>query len=247
MGNHPKYVIDMHGKRFGKWIVISFIGKQRWECMCECGTIANLHGMSLRGGTTTQCRKCRGKERRTPIEINKKIGKWTVLEEIHDGQMVKWVCKCECGTISNQNSDNLLSGKSSSCHPCSAKSKLPYGQAAFNDILGEYKRNAKKRNIEWALSDNEFKELINSNCYYTGLPPATIKKAGGGDYVYNGIDRIDSTKCYFLDNCVPCNGKVNVMKMSMPISEFIEICALITKNMSIKNKEIINQNKLKAV
>lgn len=41
-----------------------------------------------------------------------------------------------------------------------------------------------------------------------------------GDYVYNGIDRVDNTKGYTIDNVVPCCGICNMAKGKLNQQEF---------------------------
>ena len=54
-------IIDMTGKRFGNWTVISKSNKKGksnvlyWKCKCDCGTIADVRGDILRNGTSQSC------------------------------------------------------------------------------------------------------------------------------------------------------------------------------------------------
>jgi len=48
--------------------------------------------------------------------------------------------------------------------------------------------------------------------------PNHIDKKG----TYCGIDRIDNTKSYIKENCVPCCNICNRMKLEMNTQEFIE-------------------------
>lgn len=51
--------IEITGKRFGAWTVLSFVGKcpggSRWLCRCDCGTVKELSSDPLRGGRTLSC------------------------------------------------------------------------------------------------------------------------------------------------------------------------------------------------
>jgi hypothetical protein len=55
------------GTTFRKWTVLEYIdcrggGKNAfWRCRCECGTISDVSGSSLRKGHSKQCKKCSGK------------------------------------------------------------------------------------------------------------------------------------------------------------------------------------------
>jgi hypothetical protein len=46
----------------------------------------------------------------------------------------------------------------------------------------------------------------------------------GGIYIYNGVDRVDNTKGYTIENCVPCSKEANAMKMAFGHDEFIALC-----------------------
>ena len=55
-------LIDLTGKRFGKWIVL---GKgtwnkkeNKWICRCDCGRELEVFGHSLRRGESEGCREC---------------------------------------------------------------------------------------------------------------------------------------------------------------------------------------------
>lgn len=52
-------LLDLTGKSFGRWTVIEkgFRHKNQlyWKCRCECGTIKEVLGVSLREGRSTSC------------------------------------------------------------------------------------------------------------------------------------------------------------------------------------------------
>lgn len=54
----PK-IIDLTGKRFGRWSVIKFDKLENhtafWLCVCDCGTEKSISGSSLRTGNTKSC------------------------------------------------------------------------------------------------------------------------------------------------------------------------------------------------
>lgn len=87
-------------------------------------------------------------------------------------------------------------------------------QQSIEGIFSTYKRNAKKRNIPWELSYAEFKELVECSCHYCGIIATP----------YNGIDRLDSTKGYSYDNCVPCCIICNQMKLDYSKEFFLSQC-----------------------
>lgn len=72
---------------------------------------------------------------------------------------------------------------------------------------GSYKNNAKKRGISFDLTIEQFESFWQRNCTYCGEEIGSI-----------GIDRIDSSKGYQLENCVPCCTICNVVKMEHDLS-----------------------------
>lgn len=60
-----KKLIDLSGLRFGKWLVTkrtNTISPPFWEVVCDCGTIKNISGQTLRNGESKSC-GCVGAER----------------------------------------------------------------------------------------------------------------------------------------------------------------------------------------
>lgn len=54
-------VLDMIGRRFGRWTVENYYGRSDtgsgtlFSCVCDCGTKRNVNGYYLRGGRSTSC------------------------------------------------------------------------------------------------------------------------------------------------------------------------------------------------
>ncbi len=46
---------DLSDKRFGRLLVIGYVGETKWICQCDCGTIKKIKGRSLRDGITKSC------------------------------------------------------------------------------------------------------------------------------------------------------------------------------------------------
>lgn len=56
-------IIDMTGKRIGKWTVLSGAGHDKnrqslWLCRCECGREVAVNGYNLRRGKSEGCKSC---------------------------------------------------------------------------------------------------------------------------------------------------------------------------------------------
>lgn len=103
--------------------------------------------------------------------------------------------------------------------------------SSFNKLYARYKLNAEKRNLEFNLNKEDFKILTKDNCYYCNCPPSTIMKANGNksnrQYIYNGIDRLDSNLGYDIINVVTCCKTCNTMKGTLSKDDFLEKVELI--------------------
>lgn len=101
--------------------------------------------------------------------------------------------------------------------------QLDQGESAFNNLYYQYLKSAEKRNLSFALSKIEFKQFTKNPCYYCGREPHRIIKGQGktsGDYVYNGLDRIDNNDGYNLDNIVSCCFDCNSSKRTFSQKDF---------------------------
>ena len=70
-----------------------------------------------------------------------------------------------------------------------------------------YKREACKKNLAFELTFEQFESFVRTPCYYCNEFTANCE--------INGVDRLDSTKPYILDNCVPSCKMCNMMKNTL--------------------------------
>lgn len=168
--------------------------------------------------------------------IGSRFGKLTIhgiSDNRTSGGSVKWVVKCDCSTIKEVLGASLRNGHATSCG-CSRRGqrlKLD-GGAAASKILKTYKEGAKNRNLDWALTDEEFFALTKSNCHYCDDPPLNISKSKSQylpDFQYSGIDRVDNTKGYMPGNVVASCRICNAMKEKLSQEEFLNHIAKITR------------------
>lgn len=47
--------IDLTGHKYGRLSVTRFLGSKKWECICDCGNSAIVHGGKMRIGQTKSC------------------------------------------------------------------------------------------------------------------------------------------------------------------------------------------------
>lgn len=165
-----------------------------------------------------------------------KFGKLFIVDVAYrKGKHLYWNALCDCGNKTIQCTTNLRSGNVYSCgcerSRLSAervallpKVKFETGKASFNVLFYQYKFSAKRRNISFRLTKEEFKKLTEQNCFYCGVMPKykISRSRVNGEFIYNGIDRVDNAKGYELVNCVSCCGICNKMKLDFSLPFFID-------------------------
>jgi 5-methylcytosine-specific restriction endonuclease McrA len=94
--------------------------------------------------------------------------------------------------------------------------------AGLGAVYCAYRERARRYARPFRLSRDEARLLFTRECFYCGQPPALAGWAGWKDFHYNGIDRVDSSKGYSVDNCVTACRRCNVAKSDATQAEFIE-------------------------
>jgi hypothetical protein len=155
-------------------------------------------------------------------------------------------CLCKCGKTHIASNGDLTGGKVSSCG-CFRKERLllPSGEVTLNLYYSRYRNSARNRDLEFLLTKEDFNNIVANPCNYCGNTPIlrNFYLNGSGERIkaaiisnisqeaidrswvaINGIDRIDSNKGYFVENCVPCCSDCNIAKMEKSIEDFILHC-----------------------
>ena len=173
--------------------------------------------------------------------MGNKYGKLTVVEFVRTNKNTTfWNCLCECGNTKITSAHSLRRGMCKSCKICSPKKLMP--------IDGPYKRRwnnhcvaAKKHNRTNELTYDTFVQMVNQNCYWCGQVPSDVhyayslkRKTKGIESdvsaKFNGIDRLDSSRGYELDNVVSCCNMCNRMKSDFSVDIFTNQVKLIYEN-----------------
>jgi len=229
------------GHRFGKLLVISESKRPEnrksyltyWLCRCDCGKEIIVSRETLKAGYNSSCGspRCLSK-----IDMmGKTFGRLTVIDFADKPKGVNkrgtyWLCQCRCGNKKIIEGYSLRSGATQSCG-CYAREiarsmkVLPVGEASFNKLYRGYINNAKARDYFFDFTKEEFREIIKKPCFYCGSKPYQIaQNEVGSDFcIYNGIDRIDNSRGYVRDNCVPCCGKCNHAKTDLSKDDFLNL------------------------
>jgi hypothetical protein len=235
----PKNLTDI---KFEKLTCISSIKINKnnkdysgWLCKCECGNEVNVLTTDL---TRKRVRSCGCLRKRNDSDIlNIKFGKLTPFESFvkirSKCKHTYYKCKCDCGNIVETQADKLKSGHTSSCG-CffrEMSSQRALNNRKHSPQMVTIKRIFKNYS-DGDLSIEDFIELSQKECHYCKTKPyrkfnmcalqpnASEYKKQNGEFIYNGLDRIDSLKSHTKDNVVPCCYKCNKYKSDMSLEEF---------------------------
>lgn len=220
----PGRVKSLVGQRFGKLVVESYAGlnvlkKAQWRCRCDCGGEKTADAHNLVHGRTTTCGCFLGPIRsRLGVVSGSVVG--TANFERRPHGIIYWECLCVCGKLFLTRVDRLDNGLRRSCG-CLSRSKVG-GNNAAGQVYSIYRRNAKLRGFAWEVSVEMFLELTQKPCFYCGIPPSNCNRnqSKGPDFIYNGIDRIDSKLGYVAGNVTTCCGTCNWMKGDTTLDDF---------------------------
>lgn len=116
-------LVDLTGKSFGLWTVISragsYRGKAIWNCLCDCGAARHVVASSLINGYSKGCGCARNEKtsQRSAASLEgQRFGKLVVLRKNgRCNEKVTWDCLCDCGQTSTVPTGQLRSGRTKSC------------------------------------------------------------------------------------------------------------------------------------
>ena len=124
--------IDMTGKVFGKWTVLSFSHLIRadkyWNCLCECGRSKPVSGSSLRRGSSLSCGECTPKYKDLTGQVFSYLAVVSLSKIIK--QQAYWTCRCTCGNTVETRATLLVKGGTTSCG-------CKKGKKSIKDISGQ--------------------------------------------------------------------------------------------------------------
>lgn len=168
-----------------------------------------------------------------PVDLRgKRFGTWTVLNAYplskgpQGNKKVYWKVVCDCGANSEVGAYPLLSGKSLGCYSCGRK-KLEVD--AFNLLCKQIEYNAIQRGFEFSVAPVFLKRLLVKQNYVCALSGLPIEIATSGAKHRRGettasLDRVDSSLGYTANNVQWLHKDINLMKLDLPQSRFVELC-----------------------
>lgn len=157
---------------------------------------------------------------------NQYVGNW-LISSLHKTVRSKgrnfryWLCICKCGKLTWIRGETLKNKDIKGCTNCNLR--LPNFGGSKRYIFRDYKAAAKKRNLEFTLTYEEFIYFLDQNCAYCGTLPGNIFTRNTEiPFNYQGIDRVDNTIGYTKENCLPSCHQCNWSKGAMSKTDFLE-------------------------
>ena len=131
---------------------------------------------------------------------------------------------CQCNSerrLTSSHAGMILKGRGSGCH-CSRRSTET--ESEYKWRYQSYIQSAKKRKLSWSINYNKFLEITTQHCYYCDAEPEmrpSHAKRWDFKFPMSGIDRMDSSRGYEIDNVVPCCSYCNQAKWDHDVKDFL--------------------------
>ena len=157
--------------------------------------------------------------RLTVISLAKKPEKYKEHKEAF------WNCQCFCGNTTITKGSWLTNNKTKSCG-CLQKEAIPL--KPFNNP--KYPSDIAAAHYKWypyqeTLLFDDYYRIAKMSCFYCGIAPSMIKTArrvaeNDKPFIFNTLDRIDSSKTYLVDNIVASCQMCNQAKLTQSTEMF---------------------------
>lgn len=159
-------------------------------------------------------------------------------EPVGVGKRPAWLCQCDCGNQKIVKSEELKGGGTKSCGCLNNEKRKERAPKLYAPLVKYHPSETSARRVwlkrynEGDISFDDFMRISQMNCHYCGVAPNNLTNAAmedkkssqsakdNGDFIYNGLDRIDSSLPHTLDNVVPCCKWCNYAKRERTTAEF---------------------------
>lgn len=263
---------DLVNKIFGRLTVLKIIeveGKKGkfWECQCNCGNIKIARDHHLKSGNVKSCGCIKKEFIDNKKDLTGKIfERLTVLEKdyINLNYITYWKCQCLCGNIKSIGEPSLLNNRTKSCgcfkreisikkiKKVNSEGKNKTSKSIYHPSITSARKVWHGHYKDGDLSFDDFYKISQLNCYYCNSSPSNKSKdnnknssfyvKNNSEFIYSGLDRIDSTKTHNTDNVLPCCLWCNRIKNNLSMGEYknyiIKIFNTISIRSNVYNKKV---------
>lgn len=173
------------------------------------------------------------REEQRASRIGLRSGKLVItryLGIVTDKKTPFYEARCDCGKFTRLRWGDFNKKDPKKCaKSCGCLSIAKPDTSSITFVFSNYIGGAKTRGHEFSLSYDHWYQLTQLPCHYCGILgsnkyTATSKRRAyqPKPFVYNGIDRVDSSKGYTPENCVPCCKLCNRAKSNLPKDQFVD-------------------------
>lgn len=212
-----------------------------WELLCDCGNIIRSIARTVVIGNRTSC----GCKKRIPTpNVGQKFGRLTFIsatDERGSNDGILWELECICGNIIKATASHIKLGYTKSCG-CLRWEHMTIHMSEISKKTRKHHPKITSASRVWGTCYSDgcdfdtFLKLSQLPCHYCGTPPSNMWNAYSeknnssytssyqkdeGDFIYNGLDRVDSYKNHSPDNVVPCCWPCNMMKNDYTQEQFL--------------------------
>jgi len=235
-------------------------------CRCVCGREKIISLSRLLAGKIMSC-GCYRKPRTAPSKQLKKQNPALLIGTVQGNLTVTGVtsnrellCSCaSCGRADRKVGFRRFVKRNAEDCGCLVLRQKKIGRLSHSDdvmhaykqVFKSFSKTAKKRKLDMALTFEQWHSLVIQSCFYTDIPPRKIvvtlsrgnTMARSVEIAASSLDRIDSVLGYTLENVVPCNLTLNVMKRDIPLELFVKICKMVAEKFetTASNADVIAQ------
>jgi hypothetical protein len=169
-------------------------------------------------------------------------------------QRTAWLCQCDCGIQKIIKTEELKNGDTKSCGCLNDEKRKERAQKMYSVNIKYHPRETTARRV-WrnryydGISFEDFFRLSQLNCYYCGTAPNNIQNSSAsdlkasqfakenGDFIYNGLDRLNSSLPHTIDNVVPSCKWCNLAKRERSLQDFEDWIKQVYQKLLEREKE----------
>lgn len=181
--------------------------------------------------------------------IGAKFNHLTILEKTKERSKQRDIiyrCLCDCGNETKNIYKNIRRGLVKSCGclrketatanaKLASQANLASGKTNADPRMATIKKVYRSRYSDGDITLELFFELSQKNCSYCNSPPANVanvyldrsasvmpERLRDGYFIYNGLDRVDSSLPHNVSNVVPCCMTCNFAKSNKSLKSFLD-------------------------
>lgn len=161
----------------------------------------------------------------------------TTVKKVSISGRSKWLCQCDCGNFKEVFQKYLINGATQSCG-CERKKQNQIKALKMQAAKRKYEPKMAAAKYAWRdgcysdLKFEDFLRLSQLNCYYCNSGPSNKHTLNAyrtrsnysrenGIFIFNGLDRVDSSLGHTIENVVTSCFICNRAKRERSLYEFI--------------------------